>query len=167
MSVLAEFIKKFRNSPIYISDHSWPNHHQVLANAGLDVRYYKYYNYNTNALDEENLLKDLAAMPAGSVVLFQTNGHNPTGVEPTPDQWHKIAEVMKANCLMPFFDVVYQGFSTGDFDKDGYGVRYFYKQGFQMVASHSFAKNLGLYGERTGAIHIFCSDKPTAEKVLS
>jgi len=74
---------------------------------------------------------------------------------------------MKANNLFPFFDSAYQGFSSGDFDKDGYPMRYFYKQGFQMVVAQSLAKNMGLYGERTGAIHIVCSDKPTAQKVLS
>jgi aspartate/tyrosine/aromatic aminotransferase len=74
---------------------------------------------------------------------------------------------MKENDLFPFFDVAYQGFASGCVDKDGYGVRYFIKEGFQMVIAQSFAKTMGLYGERTGALHIVCTDKPTAEKVLS
>ncbi len=36
-----------------------------------------------------------------------------------------------------------------------------------MVIAQSFAKTMGLYGERCGALHIVCSDKNTAEKVLS
>ena len=36
-----------------------------------------------------------------------------------------------------------------------------------MVLSQSFAKTMGLYGERTGAMHIVCKDKPTADKVMS
>ena len=74
---------------------------------------------------------------------------------------------MKENDLFPFFDSAYQGFSSGCLDKDGYAVRYFLKEGFQMVIAQSFAKILGLYGERTGALHLVCTDKATAEKVLS
>jgi aspartate aminotransferase len=36
-----------------------------------------------------------------------------------------------------------------------------------MVLSQSFAKTMGLYGERTGAMHIVCKDKATADKVMS
>lgn len=74
---------------------------------------------------------------------------------------------MKENDLFPFFDTAYQGFATGDLDKDGYGLRYFIKEGFSMVVAQSFAKTMGLYGERTGALHIVCNDKPTSDKVLS
>jgi aspartate aminotransferase len=36
-----------------------------------------------------------------------------------------------------------------------------------MVIAQSFAKIMGLYGERTGALHFVCKDKGTAAKVLS
>ena len=36
-----------------------------------------------------------------------------------------------------------------------------------MVVSQSFAKVMGLYGERTGALHIVCKDKGAADVVLS
>jgi len=36
-----------------------------------------------------------------------------------------------------------------------------------MVLSQSYAKNMGLYGERIGAFHVVTSDKDTASKVLS
>jgi len=36
-----------------------------------------------------------------------------------------------------------------------------------MVIAQSFAKIMGLYGERTGALHFVCKDKQTAAKVLS
>ena len=39
---------------------------------------------------------------------------------------------MKANKLYPFFDTAYQGFVSGDQDKDGWGLRYFLNQGFEM-----------------------------------
>mmetsp|Transcript_27379 Transcript_27379/g.20525 ORF Transcript_27379/g.20525 Transcript_27379/m.20525 type:complete len:269 (-) Transcript_27379:417-1223(-) len=167
LAILAEFLRKFRNSPIYLSKPTWSNHHQIFAMAGLEVREYAYYDSKTRGLDIQGMLKDLANAQPGSVVLLHTCGHNPTGVDPTPEQWHQIAEVMKANNLFPFFDTAYQGFSSGDFDKDGYSLRYFIKEGFQMVVAQSLAKNMGLYGERIGAIHIVCSDKDTAQRVMS
>lgn len=56
---------------------------------------------------------------------------------------------------------------TGNLDKDGAALRYFVDQGFEMVIAQSFAKIMGLYGERTGALHFVCQDKATAAKVLS
>jgi aspartate/tyrosine/aromatic aminotransferase len=74
---------------------------------------------------------------------------------------------MKKNSLIPFFDSAYQGFATGDLEKDAWPIRYFLEQGFQMLISQSFAKNMGLYGERIGALHIVAESKDTSDKVLS
>jgi aspartate/tyrosine/aromatic aminotransferase len=40
--------------------------------------------------------------------------HNPTGIDPTPEQWQQIADLCKVKGHMPFFDVAYQGFATGE-----------------------------------------------------
>jgi aspartate/tyrosine/aromatic aminotransferase len=74
---------------------------------------------------------------------------------------------MKKNSLIPFFDSAYQGFATGDLERDAWPIRYFVSQGFQMFAAQSFAKNMGLYGERVGALHVVLNTKETAEKVVS
>jgi len=74
---------------------------------------------------------------------------------------------MKRKGLFPFFDTAYQGFASGDLDRDAWAIRYFVDQGFQMMVAESFGKNMGLYGERVGALHVVCSDKPTSEKVKS
>merc|ERR1719313_2003226 len=86
---------------------------------------------------------------------------------PTLDQWKAIANVCKEKSLYPFFDTAYQGFVSGDLDKDGQGLRYFINAGFEMCIAQSFAKIMGLYGERTGALHFVCADKATAGRVLS
>ena len=36
-----------------------------------------------------------------------------------------------------------------------------------MIIALSFAKVMGLYGERTGALHIVCANKDAAERVFS
>ena len=69
---------------------------------------------------------------------------------------------MKENNLVPFFDPAYQGFASGDIDEDMWAARYFLEQGFFMLIAQSFVKNLGLYGDRIGALHMFCPDKKSA-----
>ena len=100
-------------------------------------------------------------------MLLHACAHNPTGADPTPEQWKAIARCMKENHLFPFFDSAYQGFASGSLEQDGYSIRLFIEEGFQMVVAQSFAKTMGLYGERTGALHILTANKATAEKVLS
>ena len=79
------------------------------------------------------MIEDLKKATPGSCVLLHTCAHNPTGVDPTLDQWKEIAVVCRENQLYPFFDTAYQGFVSGDLDKDGVGLRYFLNQGFEMV----------------------------------
>jgi aspartate/tyrosine/aromatic aminotransferase len=68
---------------------------------------------------------------------------------------------------VPFFDIAYQGFATGDPDNDAFAIRYFTELGFEMIVAQSLAKNFGLYGERIGAVHVVCPDPETARAVLS
>lgn len=59
----------------------------------------------------------------------------------------KIAEACKKRSLYVFFDMAYQGFASGDINKDAHAVRYFVEQGHNICLAQSFAKNMGLYGE--------------------
>lgn len=167
LRVVSDFLAQHRPAPIYLSNPTWGNHNQVFAASGLDVRSYRYFHKQTKGLDFEGMLEDLRNATPGSTVLLHTCAHNPTGVDPTLEQWKQIAAVCDENRLYPFFDTAYQGFVTGDLDKDGVGLRYFLNQGFEMCIAQSFAKIMGLYGERTGALHFVCGDKGTAGKVLS
>jgi len=113
------------------------------------------------------MIEDLRMATKGSIVLLHTCAHNPTGVDPSEEQWNEIAQVCKDNNLYPFFDTAYQGFASGDLDKDAYSLRLFLKMGFEMVIAQSFAKILGLYGERVGALHFVQGDKSTIENMIS
>lgn len=79
----------------------------------------------------------------------------------------KIAEVCKRRKLVPFFDCAYQGFASGDLYRDTFSIRKFCELGFQMVVSQSFSKNMGLYGERVGAVHFVTSSKEVSARLLS
>jgi len=113
------------------------------------------------------LIEDLNAAPEGSVVLLHVCAHNPTGVDPTKEQWQKIANVMQSKKLFPFFDCAYQGFATGDLDGDAYAVRLFIDRGFELFVTQSYAKNIGLYGERIGAFNIVLNSTKNVEAVRS
>ncbi len=74
---------------------------------------------------------------------------------------------MKKNDLIPFFDTAYQGFASGCLERDAFAIRLFLEKGFQMFVAQSYAKNMGLYGERCGCLHLVTMNKKTAENVLS
>ncbi|KIH47401.1 aminotransferase, class I/II [Ancylostoma duodenale] len=138
-----------------------------LRFAGVDVKNYRYYDKNTCGFDESGALADIAAIPKGSIILLHACAHNPTGVDPTRDQWKKISEICKKNELFVFFDMAYQGFASGDVDGDAFAVRYFIEQGHNICLAQSFAKNMGLYGERVGAYSIICEKPEEAARVAS
>jgi aspartate aminotransferase len=127
---------------IYIPTPSWANHAAVFKDSGLKVEKYRYYNKDTIGLDFDGMVADIKAMPKGSVVLLHACAHNPTGVDPTEEQWVKIAAAVKEGGHFPFFDMAYQGFASGDTAKDAFALRHFIKEGLLPVLAQSFAKNM-------------------------
>jgi aspartate aminotransferase len=85
--------------------------------------------------------------PNGSIILLHVCAHNPTGIDPNEEQWKGIAAVMKEKAHFPFFDSAYQGFASGDLDRDAFSVRLFASLGMEFLCAQSFAKNMGLYGQ--------------------
>ncbi|KAK4121619.1 PLP-dependent transferase [Parathielavia appendiculata] len=145
------------NRTVYLSDPTWANHHQIFTNVGLPIATYPYFSKETKGLDFEGMKAALASAPDGSIILLHACAHNPTGVDPTPEQWREIASLMKAKHHFPFFDTAYQGFASGDLDRDAGAIRLFADEGFELVIAQSFAKNFGLYGERAGCFHYIAS----------
>lgn len=164
-----EFLARWypHGKTIYVPSPTWANHGAVFRDSGLEVKSYRYYDQKTISLDIDGLLDDLSSIPKKSMVLLHACAHNPTGVDPTPDQWKMIAEVMKKNELFPFFDMAYQGFASGDADKDAFALRYFVEQDFELVLAQSFAKNMGLYGERVGAFSLVTASPEEKKRVDS
>jgi len=119
-------------------------------------------------LDIEGMLADLRDAEKGSVFILHTVAHNPTGVDPSQEQWKLIAEVCKEREAIIIFDTAYQGYASGDLEKDAWAVRYFVNElKMEIFVTQSYSKNFGLYGERIGALSIVNQDKQTADKVMS
>ena len=169
LSTAAKFIASFHRHEkvVYLPNPTWPNHAPIFTAAGFECRQYTYYNSATRLFDSESTLKDLSEMAEGSVVLFQGCGHNPTGSDPTDEEWRNLSKLRKEKNLLVLFDMVYQGFGSGTLDGDAVGVRQFAKDKNNIIISYSYAKNMGLYGERTGCVLVLTSSAEEAVVVES
>ena len=98
-------------------------------------------------------------IPENSIIVLHACAHNPTGVDPRPEQWKELSQLIKSRNLYVYFDMAYQGFASGDVDTDAFAVRLFIEDGHNICLSQSFAKNMGLYGERAGAFTVVCQVK--------
>ncbi|CAI4221734.1 unnamed protein product [Auanema sp. JU1783] len=156
----AEFLAKVVGlQTAYTSNPTWGNHKMVFNSAGIsDVRSYKYWDAANRKVDIEQFIADLEQAPTKSIIVLHGCAHNPTGMDPTQEEWKRIAEVIKRKNLFTFFDIAYQGFASGDPDADAWSIRYFVEQGLEMVVAQSFAKNFGLYNERIGNLTIVVND---------
>lgn len=63
--------------------------------------------------------------------------------------------------------MAYQGFASGSTSRDAFAVRHFVSQGHQIALAQSFAKNMGLYGERVGAFSLTTQDAEERKRVES
>ena len=138
------FLERFypAGKEIYIPTPSWANHNPVFGDSGLAVKRYRYYDKDTIGLDFDGMIADLRSAPEGSIVLLHACAHNPTGIDPTEEQWKEISDVTKAKKHHPFFDMAYQGFASGSTDKDAFPIRHFVREGHSICLAQSFAKNM-------------------------
>jgi aspartate aminotransferase len=143
------------------------NHFAIFRNVGVDPKTYPYFDPATVGLAFDGIVAALEAAPPRSVFLLHACAHNPTGVDPTSEQWEKLADIFLARGHYAFFDCAYQGFASGSLDRDAAAVRYFVQRRVPLLVCQSFAKNAGLYGERVGALHVVAPDKEQAERVRS
>lgn len=158
--------RNLRPRNVFISDPTWSNHHLVweVGAPAVTRKTYPYYNYSDNTLNFEGMISALEnEATQDDVVILHACSHNPTGTDPTKEQWKIISELFKRKKLFAFFDSAYQGFATGDVEADAWAVRHFQHALFDngdaevpagMCIAQSFSKNFGLYGERVGAFHL-------------
>eukprot|EP00392_Amoebophrya_sp_AT5.2_P004783 g4792.t1 len=60
-----------------------------------------------------------------------------------------------------------RGYASGSLEKDREAIELFLESGMELFVCQSFAKNLGLYGERIGMLHMVCENEERAKVVLS
>ncbi|NXU05887.1 AATM protein, partial [Buphagus erythrorhynchus] len=145
----ANFLQRFfkASRDVYLPKPSWGNHTPIFRDAGMQLQAYRYYDPKTCSLDFSGAMDDISKIPEKSIILLHACAHNPTGVDPRQEQWKELAATVKKRNLLVYFDMAYQGFASGDINRDAWAVRHFIEQGINIVLSQSFAKNMGLYGE--------------------
>ncbi len=163
----AELLKKCKGSvTIWVSSPTWTNHTGIFTSAGFEVKSYPYYDAATKGLDVQSFLAGLKKIPAGDVVLLHACCHNPSGVDPSAEQWKEVTETARACGWFPFLDFAYQGFGDG-LEEDRYVVELMAEAGIDCFIASSFSKNFGLYNERTGALTVVSPSLDDVQIALS
>lgn len=151
---------------IWLSNPTWANHNTIFTAAGLECEKYDYRDPATNGLDFDAMCASIKTIPKGDVILLHGCCHNPTGIDPTPEQWAQLGDLLAAQGVLPLVDFAYQGLADG-IEEDRAGLLELCKKVKQMLICSSFSKNFGLYRERTGALTLVADNTEQAATVMS
>lgn len=162
-----ELLKAFRpGGRVWLPKPTWGNHAAIFKALGLEVREYPYYSETIRGLDADAMIEALWKVEAGDTVLLHACCHNPTGADPDAATWGRVVAVAAARGWLPFFDFAYQGFGDG-VKEDRDGIITMLMAVPEMLVASSFSKNMGLYGERVGALTIVAGEQKAADAALS
>jgi aspartate/tyrosine/aromatic aminotransferase len=166
LSLAASFSKKWLSVPkVLLSNPSWPNYKQIFETVGHEISLYQWAK--NGSLDVQESKKDLEEQPAGSLVILQVCAHNPTGIDPTKEEWNQLFESIEKKNHAVLFDFAYMGFASGDLEKDSSIVREYARRGRKFIVYFSFSKIMGLYSERIGCLHVVCGNESESKVVFS
>jgi len=167
LRIAGDFISRhFPSARLWISQPTWANHPKIFQSAGIEVQTYPYFDSYNNGLDFSSMIETLATVPTGDVVLLHGCCHNPTGVDPTVDQWEDIADLAHKAGWLPLVDFAYQGFGDG-IEEDAAGLRALCRPEQELLVASSFSKNFGLYRERIGSLTLVGQNSEAAARGLS
>jgi aspartate/tyrosine/aromatic aminotransferase len=167
LRVAADFLLQSGASrTIWLSEPTWPNHPQLFTMAGFAPRTYPYLDGVGRSLEVGKMLSTLRTAMPGDVVLLHGSCHNPSGVDPDPETWAAIGEIVVERELLPVVDFAYQGFGFG-LREDADWLAGLARPGLEFVVCSSFSKNFALYNERVGALTIVAAAASRAAAALS
>ncbi|KAI1206330.1 aminotransferase class I and II [Annulohypoxylon truncatum] len=151
---------------VYITEPTWSNHALLFISLGFEVKTVPYYK--DRAFDFQGYVDGLKDADSTSALVLHACAHNPTGCDPSRDQWKHIGSLVKEKGIFPIFDSAYLGFNSGSVDEDAWAIRYFVDV-LRLEASVclSFAKSMGLYGERIGLVSFVTEGTGTARAMSS
>jgi len=154
------------DTTVWVSEPTWSNHVPLLGDAGLQLKPYPYYDTNKHVIQTDAMFDALRAAPKGDVVLFHACCHNPSGLDPSTDDWRTITDIVVERELVPLIDMAYQGFAEG-LDDDAFAIRHMAERVPEMIVSSSCSKNFGLYRDRVGTVSFLSADAATTATVSS
>ncbi len=157
--------KKAGVARVWMGTPSWPNHAQILADLGLELKPFAHSGAD-GAIDMDALRAAIAAAEPSDAILLHGCCHNPTGIDYAPAQWDEIARLLADKALLPVLDLAYQGLGHG-LDEDAYGVRTVLAAVPEALIAYSCDKNFGLYRDRVGALYIMTAEAGQMGAALS
>ena len=167
LRVAAGLLLRARQSvSVWVSEPTWANHIPLLGGAGLELKPHPYYDTDRHVINVDAMLDTLRKAPVGDVVLLHACCHNPSGLDPTEDEWRAIVGVIAERELLPFIDMAYQGFARG-VDEDAFVIRELAARVPELVVSNSCSKNFGLYRDRVGSLSFLAADSASRDVVSS
>jgi aspartate/tyrosine/aromatic aminotransferase len=167
LRVAADFLLQTGASKtIWLSDPTWPNHPQLFTMAGFTPRTYPYLDDSGRRIDVNRMLGALRTAVPGDVILLHGSCHNPSGVDPDPETWAAVGEIIIERELLPIVDFAYQGFGFG-LREDADWLAGLARPGLEFLVCTSYSKNFALYNERVGALTIVAADSTRAASALS
>ncbi|KAH6989851.1 aspartate aminotransferase [Ilyonectria destructans] len=161
-------LRRLQDAPrtIYVTDPTWVNHDMMFTTIGFEVG--QLPCYKNGAFDFDSYIEALKKAEPFSPVVLHTCAHNPTGCDPSREQWKAIGATIVERKLFPIFDSAYLGFNSGSFDDDAWPIRYFLDElNTELAVCLSMAKNMGLYGERIGLVSCVLASASAAEVATS
>jgi aspartate/tyrosine/aromatic aminotransferase len=167
LRVAADFLLQTGSSKtVWLSEPTWPNHPQLFSLAGFSLRTYPYLDESGRQVDAGKMLGALRTAVPGDVILLHGSCHNPSGVDPDPETWAAIAEIVAERELLPIVDFAYQGFGFG-LREDADWLAGLARPGLEFLVCTSYSKNFALYNERVGALTIVAADSGRAAAAMS
>jgi len=154
------------DAKIWVSDPTWANHIPLLGGAGVALEAYPYYDTEKHVIRIDSMLDALRKADPGDIVLLHACCHNPSGLDPSEEEWEAIADVIVERDLLPFVDMAYQGFARS-LQYDAFAIRHLAGRVPEMIVSGSCSKNFGLYRDRVGSLSVLASDEASRDVVYS
>ena len=158
-------IKKAQIKRAWMGVPSWPNHAQICADLGLELKTFEHAAADGTA-DMNALRAAIAEAEEGDAFLLHGCCHNPTGIDYSNAEWDEIAGLVAGKKLLPVLDLAYQGLGKG-MEEDAYGVRRVLAAVPEAIVAYSCDKNFGLYRDRTGALYVMMADKDQLPAAMS
>ena len=150
---------------IWMGTPSWPNHAQIIADLGLEMKGFVHAT-KSGLVDMDSLRFAIEQAQEGDAILLHGCCHNPSGIDYSNANWDEIAGLVAKAKLLPIIDLAYQGLGYG-MEEDAYGMRRVMAAVPQAIVAYSCDKNFGLYRDRVGAVYVMMETADQLGPVMS
>ncbi len=162
LRLAAGFLRQLRPSGrVFIPAPTWANHAAIFKAAGHNIVPYPYYDTEAGELRFDEMMASLGEIGRDDTLLLHGCCHNPSGSDPSPEQWESLAQLLASSGAMPLIDLAYLGFGEG-LEDDAYAIRLLARRLPELLVANSYSKNFALYRERVGALTLVAANETEA-----